>query len=117
MDSKIAEELLLKYKQGIASQEEKAWVETWYVRFSDKRGDVPVNQVIADQEESWATFEMEYAKKRSFTRKLYGYASAAAVAVIVLGIYFFNAFGDTNTEIKSAQAVVVDIAPEKIPQR
>jgi transmembrane sensor len=115
MKNKEAEELLLKYKAGTATAEEKALVETWYARFKDRVSTVSGNQVLADQAESWAIFEREYANGAKVTKLWPRIAiAAAAVAAITLGmwLYYTPRHPDAGQDPGSAQ-YVNDIAPGK----
>ena len=119
MNSKEASEILLRYKAGTATEEEKAWVESWYVRFKDRVSEVAGDQIAADQAESWAIFEKEYtavgsrADKTKVTRLWSRVAvAAAAVAAITLGVWIYYTPSSRQSEA-TRDLYANDIAPGK----
>ena len=123
MNSKEAAEILLSYKAGTATEEEKAWVESWYMRFKDRAAAVPGDQIAEDQAESWARFEEAYAAMagdrpaKIRVRRLWPRVAvaAAAVAAIVFGIWFFNAprIDTPSSRTTGRDLFANDIAPGK----
>ena len=123
MNSKEAAEILLSYKAGTATEEEKAWVESWYMRFKDRAAAVPGDQIAEDQAESWARFEEAYAAMagdrpaKIRVRRLWPRVAvaAAAVAAIVFGIWFFNAprIDTPSSRTAGRDLFANDIAPGK----
>ncbi|WP_316791467.1 FecR family protein [Pedobacter frigoris] len=116
MTTKQAEEIILKFEAGTATEEEKSRLETWYARFKDKSGNVPVDELLQDQRESWMLLEKEYLNSKQVSLWPRIAAVAAAVTAITLGVWFYNISNTPrhpDTETSSAQAAVNDIAPGK----
>ncbi|HEY0175092.1 MAG TPA: FecR domain-containing protein [Pedobacter sp.] len=101
MNNDIAKDLLEKYNAGTATEDEKAWVETWYMRFDDKVSAVPQHQVALDEAASWQIFTQQYystPKTRSGQ-----WIAAAAVLLVALGtgLYFYT--GSDSHAVKTAK--------------
>lgn len=90
--SKInADDLLLKYNAGTATEEEKAWVETWYAIFEDKVQVVSPDQVALDKSESWEILAREYNKSKPVERLWTRMAVAASMLITIsAGLYFYS---------------------------
>jgi transmembrane sensor len=110
--SKInAEDLLLKYNAGTATEEEKAWVETWYARFEDKVQVVSPDQVVLDKSESWKILAQAYNRSRPVQR-LWPRIAIAASMLITIGVGFY--FYSVNIHLKIVKAQYAHtLQPEK----
>lgn len=91
MSRNNAEDLLLKYNAGTATEEEKAWVETWYARFDDKVQVVSPDQLALDKSESWNILAQEYNRFRPVQRLWPRIAIAASMLITFsAGLYFYR---------------------------
>ncbi|TKC08977.1 FecR family protein [Pedobacter frigoris] len=107
-------ELLKKYQNGKASEEEIAWLEAWYMQYQNIEKQFPSQtEIEVTQPLVWAgiqqTIGTQIHKVKLWPRIA---AVAAAVALIVLGVYFFNA----PSSIVNRNSTIVnqnDIAPGK----
>jgi len=63
MKNKTAKTLLYKYNNGTASDQEIAWVESWYLKFEDKVQDIDPDQINADEQQSWALLQSQLEQK------------------------------------------------------
>lgn len=95
MKNQSAEALLFKYNNGTASEEEIAWVESWYLKFEDKVQDIDPEQIKADELESWSLLQLQLVEQTPFKRwKKIGIA-ATIILVAAAGLVFY-----TNKEVK-----------------
>lgn len=112
METAEFKELLNRYREGKATAEEVAWLESWYMDLG-KADKVVMDEaeLIEARELIWKQFTEEHQivtiKRRLWPRIA---VAAAAVAAITLGVWFFNS--DTGV-LKQVQddVVVNDIAP------
>lgn len=113
MDTKNAKELIEKYQAGMATPEEVALIEKWVTLGSVKALDLSEDELAVDFSMIRTKLPLKYEAKRVqlWPRIV---TVAAAVALIVLGVYFFSAPRNSDTETNLAQqAAVNDIAPGK----
>jgi transmembrane sensor len=111
MDTKQAEAVTQKYLDGTASSEERAIFESWYNQSVHYSSDPMI-------EPDYKALQQRLAKSlpagNQKTYKLWPrIAVAAAVALIVLGVYFFNYRNNEILKQVQDDVVVNDIAPGK----
>jgi len=117
MDKQQAKELLHRYNQGLASAEEKAMLENWYMQKSDslylKDDEIDFDGI--NEELSTRTFQyagivvVETPVKQV---KLWRRFAAAAAIILVIGVsifYYVNPSGGSNNNL--AELTANDIAP------
>ncbi len=108
MQEKELQEIFSKYKAGIASEEEKAILESWYLKFNGQGGsDYSLGDRIDDADSVWAELQAKSLTKRS----IWPYVAAAAVILIVmsLGLHFYS--DSSNVLKKHYVKKQNDIAP------
>ncbi|MFD2887264.1 FecR domain-containing protein [Chitinophaga cymbidii] len=106
MEKRNAAELLEKYNAGTATEEERAWVETWYARFEDKVTEVPAEQVAAAEQESRRAFER---RPRISTWPRIAAAACLLAAVCTLAYFITRQPADAPPAI--VRQPVQDVAP------
>jgi ferric-dicitrate binding protein FerR (iron transport regulator) len=109
MDKEQIKPLIEKYLNGTASDEESVLVETWYNTYQeDAHPELSEGMIVSAVDRVEERLGARGRKVRLWSRVA---VAAAAVAAIVLGIYFFNApVADRHAEFISASQ---DIAPGK----
>jgi transmembrane sensor len=110
MNREQAKELLERYNNGLASAEEKAWVENWYLdesrkyHFSEQEADF-----LHLKEKIWNVTLERSGLGRSVPKRLTLWSGIAAAAVILMtitaGIFFYNHSNSLNKQLSA------DIAP------
>ncbi|MNK07528.1 fec operon regulator FecR [compost metagenome] len=111
MNRDQAKELIERYNEGLATAEERSWVENWYLdeslkyQLSDKE-----SNFLDLKDEIWTgTLEKSGLQVRTKSRRLSLWPRIAAAAVILItfgiGLYFYQA-GD-----KRNNALIADVAP------
>lgn len=112
-DEKKFRALLQKYNQGICTQEEIAWLESWYLQLNEK-DKASLSRTELDEERSaiWAAVENQTHEITS--TKLWPRIAAAASVLLVLGtgLFFYKA-DQTPSMPKLAKTSIYknDIAP------
>ncbi|MCJ8208836.1 FecR domain-containing protein [Mucilaginibacter sp. RS28] len=104
-------ELISKYNNGTASEEEKGLIEAWYLQFEQQGlADIPDNEREADLNEIWARLSAQTRKSNPLTlwRKLS--VAAAVLLFAAVGIYFF-----ANHSNGDQQEVIAKIAQTTTP--
>jgi transmembrane sensor len=110
MKNKTAKALLFKYNNGTASEEEIAWVESWYLKFEDKVPDIHPGQIKEDEAESRMLLQVQLAQKPTLRSwKTIGIA-AAVIFVIAFGMMFYVQ-RTAERQIKSSTSYHNDIPP------
>lgn len=107
---KKARELLKKYQAGLATEDEKAIIETWYLKYKTGKSDLKAEELFAEQELGLHTLHRSIQK--GTTRNAWPLmAVAASVVLLVIGSLFY--FSDTPTEraVIKQKAMVTDIVP------
>lgn len=116
MDKQQAKELVRRYNQGLASAEEKAKLENWYMQKSDslylKDDEIDFDSI--EEELSLRTFQ--YAgilsiKAPAKRFKLWQRIAAAAAIILVVGVGIFYANQSTGGNNSLAELKAHDIAP------
>ncbi|SDJ34877.1 FecR family protein [Pedobacter sp. ok626] len=111
MNRDQAKELIERYNEGLATAEERSWVENWYLdeslkyQLSDKE-----SNFLDLKDEIWTgTLEKSGLGMRTVTKRLQLWSRIVAAAVILIifaaGLYFYNA-GNPQSN-----ALAADIAP------
>jgi transmembrane sensor len=113
MEKQTPQELIDKYLMGKATPEEKATLESWYLMRSENMKDMlPEPDYVELENEIWPVIDEQTLpgkKQVKLWPRIIGVA--AAVALIVLGVYFFNA--PRHPEFISGSPLANDIAPGK----
>lgn len=113
MHKNNAEDLLRRYHNGQVSEEEKAWVETWYLHMetNDQTDELTDDVLEHDRQQSLDALLHDINIPRP-TRLWPRLAAAAAVIVMILaGIYALNHRQKPQQTIAANKPVVRDFAP------
>lgn len=89
MQENELKEIFSRYKAGIATDEEKALLESWYLKFNDyENSQYPLEDRLEDADSVWS--ELNSNEPKIF--RIWPYISAAAVILMVIsfGIYFYT---------------------------
>ncbi|MDR6784323.1 transmembrane sensor [Pedobacter africanus] len=107
--------LLEKYNKGEASKAELALLQLWYIKMATlKEEQLTDQEYLHIQDEMWSVIGQQTAPKKSRLWTKLSVAIAAAVAAIVLGIWFYNAPHPEGSEATRALLNYAnDIAPGK----
>lgn len=111
MNRDQAKELIEKYNEGLATAEERSWVENWYLdeslkyQLSDKE-----SNILDLKDEIWTgTLEKSGLGMRSVSKRLQLWPRIVAAAVILItfgvGLYFYQVGNKSNNSL------IADIAP------
>lgn len=113
MLKKNAEDLLRRYNTGNVSDEEKAWVETWYLNMEPHTTaeDLPDDVLEHDQRESLDALVHQIGHPRPVRLWLRLTAAAALIAVVLVGIYALKNYQKPQQTIAVNRPVVHDFAP------
>jgi transmembrane sensor len=114
MDKEELKVLLDKFKAGTATEQEQAIVEDWY-SFLPLEVEAPSHdQILESKSRSWGFVAAKMQSDSSHSLRLWPRIAvvAAAVALIVLGVYFFNYIKRSDNNNKSLAAQ--DVAPGKV---
>ena len=105
MQDRKAKELLLKYKNGQCTAEEKALLETWYNGWNME--DVSLSEIELKDVERDMMVALQFRNRPSF--KLWPMVAAAAIALffVSFGLYFFK----TGSETDSLNSLTESSAP------
>lgn len=107
-----ARELIRKYLDGSCTPQEKALLESWYLKEAAQRKDLPGEPDYAGLEkEIWENLQEGPVPVRKLKRRHWYQAAAAAVMLITLGtgFYFYLYRGSENPG--KQQAVMNDLPP------
>jgi len=111
MDKKDIEDLLERYNSGNATSEEKALVETWYLKHQPAVSDAPPQQLEDDQKES-LNILLNSIQHRTKTVQFSRLAVAASVLVfLTAGIYFIALKKAPRAQVAISKPVKHDVAP------
>jgi transmembrane sensor len=113
MTRQEAEILIAKYTEGEATPDERQLVERYFHSYLANSGALPdASQLQKHDKEIWDNLAAHVGvKSRQYKLWPRIAAVAAAVALIVLGVYFFNA--PRHPELVSGSPLANDIAPGK----
>lgn len=105
--------ILEKFRNGTASEEELAFLESWYLEYVDAGlADMPLTERIAATDLVWAALEKQAAPK---LRPVFGWRRiAAAVLVLVIGVAAYLLFSRNNHQpltVAELTGTRFDIAP------
>lgn len=106
MENKRAKQLIKKYLDGTCTAEEKAILESWYLKESVDKASVTDHTNFLDIEsEIWNKLEKNKKPKR--TGLVWYAAAAAAVALITITVYFsFNAGNSNNHQLAEYEKIL-----------
>lgn len=104
-DSSKAKELLQKYQDGVASEEEKAWIESWYAHMEEHAANPPEAQVNADAVHSHNLLQQQLHIVRIWPRIA---VAASLLAVICLSAWVLSR---RHTAVAPVMAARQDVAP------
>lgn len=133
MNREQAKALIKKYNQGLATKQEQAWLENWYMQKSDQLfiedDDIDFRKIEAELRNrtfNYAGLKDQFYKPKQIKlwQRIAAVASqhklktrlagvAAAVALIVLGVYFFNSQYQSRLDVGNPTLATNDIAPGK----
>jgi transmembrane sensor len=103
-----AKHLLKKYRAGKCSPEEYALLESWYIQWNnDDESSFTEAELLQLQEEMWLDISKPVVKIVSLWKRI---ALAGAVAVTILGVWFFIS-PDHSSKPTSGSQYVNDVAP------
>jgi transmembrane sensor len=115
METAEFKELLNRYREGKATTGEVAWLESWYMDLGK------ADKVVMDEAELIETRELIWKQfaaahqivpiKRQLWPRIA--VAAAAVAAIVVGVWFFNSESGVLKQVQDDEVVKNDIAPGK----
>ncbi|MDM1295004.1 DUF4974 domain-containing protein [Sphingobacterium sp. N143] len=106
-----ASALLKKYQAGVASEEEKAIVESWYLKYETRKSDLTADELVKEQELGLRQLQQRIQKRETSVVR-FRLVAAAAVVVLVLGSLFY--FQDTPQNIQTVhqpKRTALDIIP------
>src|SRR4051812_37282967 len=87
MQKNELEELLNRYKAGLATDEEKALLETWYTKHQEGESlDYSLTELQEDADHIWGNLQSQVNKPKR--TKMWGSAAAAILVLISVGGYF-----------------------------
>src|SRR5690606_16064191 len=109
MDDKEITEILKRYQAGSCSEEEKAWVESWYLSLGDDTddGELPEEEMLAFKQGIWKGITSQrpaISPKRRLAGLYYKTVAAAAVLITIGAAFYFLNHRDVQT-MDIAQAV------------
>ena len=118
MEDKALNDLLERYRKGKATQEDLAFLESWYLKYNQQPYAIEETERKKDVDQVWTSIQRQNilpAKTKLWPRIA---AIAAAVAAITLGTWLYigeiassqRASGN-DTEMNSARARMNDISP------
>ncbi|WP_316792200.1 FecR family protein [Pedobacter frigoris] len=114
MENKALHELLDRYQKGGASAEDIAFLESWYLQYNkEHRFEMTEAELEEDRQLIWKSIQQERVvetpvrKAKLWSSGTFRIAIAAAVAIILLGVYFFNTTSQP-AKIKSENPVLVN---------
>lgn len=112
MDEKQVEEILQRYLTGLATEQEKSAVETWYNELPYKTGSPDQSQVLSDKASNWNSIAAKTETVRPISTPLWKkWSVAAAVAFAVMtGGYFYS---QNSNQPVTESVYANDIAPGK----
>lgn len=107
------EDLIKRYNQGKCSEEESALLETWYLKWNHKEplklsDEMLMEDLLTNRR---SILSKVIINRRDFKLWQHITAVAAAIAVVVFGVWFFSA--PRQHEFISASVFANDIAPGK----
>lgn len=113
MENEQLKALIAKYQDGSASQQERLMIDEWYNYISRKESEKSVELDLDSAKNAiWARLSSEIQQpKRKSTLYMYAAGLAAAIVLIVSGIYFFNLHEPTQQQPLVKKEQSDDIAP------
>lgn len=97
MDKKGIEDLLERYNSGNVTSEEKALVETWYLKYQPVVSDVPHQQLEEDQKES-LNILLDSIPRQTKRVQFSRFAVAASILVFLAAGAYFTIFKKTSQQ-------------------
>lgn len=101
---KNAKELLRKYNAGMCTDEEKAYIESWYLQWRGSEADLEVEERVQAKNEVWNQIIKSQRKKQVFRLT---YMTAAAVVVVLLTVGILFRVADEHGTLPNDQAVLL----------
>ncbi|NOW98085.1 FecR family protein [Mucilaginibacter sp. SG564] len=112
MHKNNAEDLLRRYHNGQVSEEEKAWVETWYLHMkTDDQTDELTDDVMEHDRQQSLDALLHDINAPRHTRLWPRLVAAAVIIMILAGIYALNHRQKTPQTVAATKPVVHDFAP------
>lgn len=98
MDRHKVNDLLKKFKLGILSEEENAFLEQWYYQYQETEGpDYQLEDRLADSIEIWQSLPVHHHRIKR--KRLIPFVAAAASILFAVGSILYFARNDVNTGI------------------
>lgn len=120
MDKEELKALIIKYRSGQATDQEKAIFESWYLKYQEEEtSSYAVEELLEDLNLVWRALEQKFtAQKTNRSWPWKTIATAAALAVIVSGIWLYTNQGGFSGSFKTlathgSSELANDIAPGK----
>jgi ferric-dicitrate binding protein FerR (iron transport regulator) len=107
MNHKNAAEILARYRQGLATTEEKALVEDWLTFGDFPDPDATAAAIAADVEEIGRRLPL----KQPVVRRLWPRVSAAAAVLLAAGLGWYWLAGEQSLPVAHVPAVQEEVAP------
>ncbi|PTS99302.1 anti-sigma factor [Pedobacter sp. HMWF019] len=90
MPQNEAEEIFEKYNAGLATEEEKALLETWYLIYKKEGNNFSASELIEDQDQSIESLLVEIGKRKPLQLWPRVAVAAAILIVCAFSIYLFT---------------------------
>lgn len=104
---KRAEELIERYNSGTATPEEKAVVESWYLKYKTSPSDLKPTDLL--EEHKLGLEKLQYSLREHKTKRLWLPISIAASLLLVMGLGWF--FMNSENKLQEEQ-LVSNLLPE-----
>lgn len=106
MDDKEIKEIIKKYQAGLCSEEEKAWVESWYLNLGDDSsdGELQESEMSSIKKDVWKGIVSERPNVSPKRRPVHLYykVTAAATILITIGLAFYFLYEQDTSNIDTA---------------
>ncbi|MFC3560918.1 FecR family protein [Pedobacter jamesrossensis] len=91
MNKAEVEKLLEKYRDGLCTGQEKAWVESWHLlQLSEKKSELEHHDIIEAKNKIWQSIEEQTELRRTYNYKLWFKVAAAAIVLFFIGFIINN---------------------------
>ncbi|MEJ7780178.1 MAG: FecR domain-containing protein [Daejeonella sp.] len=105
-------ELLTRYRSGTATEQDKAFLESWYLKYQeDDAQDYPLSDRIEDANSIWSSLLADHKKPTRISLWRPFAAAAALVVAVSFGLYFYIG----NSDNPAKEYVTQKVKPEIIP--
>lgn len=111
MEDNKVDELLKRYHQGIATAEEKAWVETWYLRMENQTEEINISQIREDEQRSRLILQQQLFPVKIVRKWPRLLVAAAVLAMVCLSGYWFLNNRQQQQVMAGKTTASYDVAP------